>query len=83
MLKAYIAPYEADDGFRYSVFLDVLAGFHENSPAFERLSEAVTWALERTDFVIARQSTGPYLWYGRGGTPSDIEPPAQGLDDTD
>jgi hypothetical protein len=84
VLKAYIAPYETGDGFRYSVFVDDLAEIHENSPAFETLSEAVIWALERTDFVIARQSTGPYYWYGRGDIPSDIEPPpARGVDQTD
>jgi hypothetical protein len=84
VLKAFIAPDETDHGFRYSVFLDDLAGIHENSPAFETLSEAVTWALGWTDFVIARQSTGPYYWYGRGHKPSDIEqPPARGVDQTD
>ena len=84
MLKAYIAPYETDVGLRFSVFLDDLAGIHENSAAFVTLSEAVRWALERTDFVIARQSTGPYYWYGRGRKPSDIEPPpARGVDPTD
>ncbi len=84
MLKAYIAPHETDEGFRFSVFIDDLYGVHENSPALETLSEAVTWALERTDFVIARQSIGPYYWYGRGRKPSDIEPPpALGTDQTD
>lgn len=83
MLKAFIAPHETDDGRRYSAFLDDLAEIHENSPAFETMSEAVGWALERTDFVIARESTGPYYWYGRGRTPSDIElPPASGVDET-
>ena len=84
MLKAYIAPHETDDGVRYSVFVDDLGRSHENSPAFETLSEAVIWALERTDFVIARQSTGPYYWYGRGRIPPDIEPPpARGVELTD
>jgi hypothetical protein len=84
VLKAYVAPHETDGGFRYSVFLDDLAKIHENSPEFETLSEAVKWALERTDFVIARQSAGPYYWYGRGRKPSDIEPPpARGVDQTD
>lgn len=84
VLKAYIATHETDDRSRYSVFLDDFAGFHGNSPAFETLSEAVTWALERTDFVIARQSTGPYYWYGRGRKPSDIQrPPTLGVDQTD
>jgi len=84
VLKAYIAPHETDDGLRFSVFLDDLARIHENSPAFATLFEAVTWALERTDFVIARQSTGPYYWYGRGSKPSDIEPPPTGgVDQTD
>ena len=80
MLKAYIAPHETNNGFRYSVFLDDHGGIHENSPELETLSEAVSWALERTDFVIARQSTGPYYWYGRGPKPPDIEPPARGVD---
>ena len=81
MLKAYIAPDETDGGLRFSVFLDDLADIHENSPAFETLTEAVKWALEQTDFVIARQLTGPYYWCGRGPKPSDIEaPPANGLD---
>lgn len=44
MLKAYIAPHKTDVGFRYSVFLDDLAGIHENSPSIETLFEAVTWA---------------------------------------
>lgn len=84
MLKAYIAPHETDDGNRYSVFLDDLAGIHEYSPEFGTLSEAVTWAHDWTDFVIARESIGPYYWYGRGLKPSDIEPPpAHGVDQTD
>jgi hypothetical protein len=84
VLKAYIAPHETDEGFRFSAFLDDLAGIHENSPEFETLPEAVTWALERTDFVIARQSIGPYYWYGRGHKPSDIEPPpTRGMNQTD
>ena len=75
VLKAYIAPDETDGGVRFSVFLDDLAEVHENSPPFESLTEAVRWALGRTDFVIARQLTGPYYWYGRGLKPSDIEAP--------
>ena len=75
MLKAFIAPHETDERVWFSVFLDDLAGIQEDSPAFETLSEAVTWALERTNFVIARQSTGPYYWYGRGRMPKDIEAP--------
>jgi hypothetical protein len=75
VLKAYIAPHETDEGFQYSVFVDHPDGGHEFSPALETLSEAVTWALERTDFVIARQSSGPYYWFGRGRIPPDIEPP--------
>ena len=83
MLKAYIAPHETDEGFRFSAFLADLAGIRESSPEFETLSQAVTWALERTDFVIARQSTGPYYWYGRGHKPSDIErPPTRGESQT-
>ena len=74
MLKAYVAPFGTDEPFLYSIFVDHLDGGHELSPAFETLSEAITWALERTDFVIARQSTGPYYWYGRGHMPPDIEP---------
>lgn len=75
MLKAYVAPHGEDESLKYSVFVDHPDGGYELSPEFESLSEAITWALERTDFVIARQSTGPYCWYGRGHTPPDIQLP--------
>jgi hypothetical protein len=75
VLKAYVAPNGTKAPLLYSVFVDDLDGGHEMSPALETMSEAVAWALERTDFVIARQATGPYFWYGRGRMPSDIEPP--------
>ncbi len=84
MLRAYIAPFETNGVIRYSVFLDDLAGMHENAIDVESLADAVTWALNRTDFVVARGSLGPYCWYGRGRKPSDIElPPARGVDHTD
>jgi hypothetical protein len=75
MLKAYVAPYGTDEPVQYSVFVDHPDGSHELSPVLETLSKAITWALERTDFVIARPSSGPYYWYGRGRMPPDIEPP--------
>ena len=84
MLKAYIAPHETDEGIRYSAFLDDLTGVHEDSPEFESLSETVVWAFERTDFVVARQTNGPYYWCGRGHGPSDVQPPSdRGEDKTD
>jgi hypothetical protein len=75
MLKAYVAPHGEDEPFLYSVFVDHPDGSYELSPEFGSPSEAIVWALERTDFVIARESTGPYYWYGRGRIPSDIESP--------
>jgi hypothetical protein len=75
MIKAYVAPHGEEEPYHYSVFADHPDGGYELSPEFESLSEAITWALERTDFVIARQSTGPYYWYGRGRMPPDIELP--------
>ena len=60
VLKAYVAPHGVDEPFLYSVFVDHSDGGYELSPEFESLSEAIAWAVERTDFVIARGSTGPY-----------------------
>jgi hypothetical protein len=74
--RAYIAPHGMNESNQYSVMVDQPDGGFELSPAFDTLSDAVTWALERTDFVIARGSTGPYYWYGRGPMPPDISAPS-------
>jgi DNA-binding Xre family transcriptional regulator len=42
------------------------------SPEFETLAEVVGWALERTDFVVARDVGTPYFWAGVGDPPLDL-----------
>jgi hypothetical protein len=72
--RAYIAPL-ADEPQKYSVFVDQPEGGFELSPELDSLLDAISWALERTDWVIARSTTGPYLWYGRGNVPPDVKAP--------
>jgi hypothetical protein len=72
--RAYIAPHQSDVE-QYSVLVDQPDGGFELSPDFETLPDAVAWALQRTDFVVARGSSGPYYWYGRGPKPSDVAAP--------
>ena len=72
---AYVAPHVDDEHLSFGVFVDDLDGGYEMSPEFETLSEAITSAMERTDFVIARGLAGPYYWYGRGPQPPDIDRP--------
>jgi hypothetical protein len=73
--KAYLAPENDDEPIRYSGHVEQPNGRFEFSPIFASLLEAVAWARERTDFVIAREVSGDYLWYGVGPSPPDIEAP--------
>lgn len=73
--KAFIAPHGEGELIRYSVFVDLPDGNFELSPDLETPTDALQWALERADFVLARGSTGPYYWYGRGAAPPGIASP--------
>jgi hypothetical protein len=42
------------------------------SPEFATLDEAIGWALERTDFVVARDIGTPYFWAGVGDPPDGL-----------
>ena len=75
--KAYIAPENIDEPLRYSGHVEQPDGSFEFSPVFDGLLEAVAWARERTDFVIARAVSGGYLWYGVGPKPPDIVAPSE------
>ena len=73
--KAYLAPESIHEPLRYSGHVERPDGRFEFSPTFDALLEAVAWARERTDFVIAREVSGAYLWYGIGPRPPDIAAP--------
>ena len=73
--KAYIAPENFDPPYRHSGHVERPDGTLEFSPVFGTILEAVEWARATTDFVVARESEGPYVWYGRGPAPSDYETP--------
>jgi len=75
--KAYIAPENYDGPIRYSGHVEQPDGRVEFSPVFDALLKVVTWARERTDFVIARDITGDYLWYGVGPAPHDVATPPE------
>ncbi len=75
--KAYIAPENYEEPIRYSGHVERPDGSFEFSPTFDTLVNAVAWARERTDFVVARGLTGGYLWHGAGPKPPDIEPPTE------
>jgi hypothetical protein len=77
IVKAYIAPENIDEPLRLSGYVDRLDRNLEFSPVFDALLEAVDWARERTDFVIARGVSGGYLWYGSGPKPPDIAAPPE------
>jgi len=70
--KAYIAPENYEEPIRYSGHVENADGRFEFSPVFDSLLNAVAWARERTDFVIARGVSGDYQWYGVGPKPPDI-----------
>jgi hypothetical protein len=70
--KAYIAPENFNEPIRYSGHIEQLDGSFEFSPVFHSLSEAVAWARDRTDFVVARGVTDGYRWYGVAPTPPDL-----------
>ena len=72
---AYIAPENCEAPIRYSGHVERPDGSFEFSPVFDALAKAVAWARERTDFVVARDVSGGYLWYGVGPKPPDIEAP--------
>jgi DNA-binding Xre family transcriptional regulator len=42
------------------------------SPEFSTLAEVIDWALERTDFVVARDIGTTYFWAGVGDPPVDL-----------
>jgi hypothetical protein len=71
--RAYIAPENYDEPLRYSGHVEQPDGSLEFSPVFDSLLEAVTWARDRTDFVVARGVSGGYRWYGVGPTPRDLK----------
>jgi hypothetical protein len=73
--KAYVAPIGPDETSHYSVLIDQPDGGYELSPHFDSLADGIAWALERTDFVVARENLGGYFWYGRGTMPPDITAP--------
>jgi hypothetical protein len=73
--KAYVAPENVERPLRYSGHLELPDGSFEFSPVFRGLMEAVAWARERTDFVIARDVAGEYRWYGVGPPPPDVTAP--------
>jgi hypothetical protein len=75
--KAYIAPENIDEPLRYSSHVEQPDGSFDFSPVFDVLLEAVAWARDRTDFVIARGVSGGYLWYGTGPKPPDIAAPPE------
>ena len=75
--RAYIAPENFDEPLRYSGHVEQPDGSLEFSPVFGTLVDAVAWARERTDFVIAREVVGGYRWYGVGPTPPDLDVPGE------
>jgi hypothetical protein len=70
--KAYVATENVDLPLRYSGHVELPDGSFEFSPVFGALLEAVEWARERTDFVVARGVSGAYQWYGFGPKPPGI-----------
>ena len=70
--RSYIAPENAEEPLRFSGHVEQPDGSIEFSPVFSSLLEAVAWARERTDFVIAREVLGEYRWYGVGPSPPDL-----------
>lgn len=71
--KAYIAPENYEEPIRFSGHVEHPGGGLEFSPVFSSLADAVAWARERTDVVIARGVSGGYRWYGAGPAPTDLE----------
>ena len=61
---AYIALENDDAPIRYSGYVEQIDGRLQFSPVFDALVDAVAWARERTDVVIARDVVGGYQWYG-------------------
>jgi hypothetical protein len=75
--RAYIAPENLDEPIRYSGHVERPDGSFEFSPVFYALPQAVAWAREKTDFVVAREVSGEYQWYGTGPKPPDMAAPTQ------
>lgn len=75
--RAYVAPENVEEPLRYSGHVEQPDGRFEFSPVYDSLAEAVAWARERTNFVIAREVLGEYLWYGIGPAPLDIKAPPE------
>ena len=71
--KAYIAPENFDEPLRYSGHVEQPDGSLEFSPVFDSLFEAVAWARDRSDFVVARGVSSGYPWYGVESTPPDLK----------
>lgn len=71
--KAFIAPENYEEPIRFSGHVERPGGDLEFSPVFSSLDDAVAWARERTDVVIARDVSGGYRWYGDGPPPPDLE----------
>jgi hypothetical protein len=77
--RAYVSAHEdpleenGSTGLTYSGYVEGNTP-SENvfSPEFETLAEVVGWALERTDFVVARDVGTPYFWAGVGDPPFDL-----------
>jgi len=76
--RAYIAPEGTEEPIRYSGYVELPDGTMDFSPRFNTLTEAVAWARFRTDFVVARENSREYFWYGQGPAPQDIEVPPSG-----
>ena len=75
--RAHIAPENLDEPIRYSGHVERPDGSFEFSPVFDALLQAVAWAREKTDFVVAREDSGEYQWYGTGPKPPDMTAPTQ------
>ena len=73
--RAYIAPEAVPVPVVYSGYVDADEYPFEFSPRFSTLVDAVAWARERVDWVIARDVDTEYFWYGVGPAPSGVTPP--------
>lgn len=73
-----MAPEDVDEPIRYSGYVELHDDTMEFSPSFSTLEEAVEWARIRTDFVVARENSDEYFWFGEGPAPQGIEPPPRG-----
>jgi DNA-binding XRE family transcriptional regulator len=81
-------PASADvvNAWKYSAYVEGNVA-SADSPEFETIEEAINWALEQTDFVVAREvGTSPF-WAGVGEIPAGISrrggKPATEIDSAD